>query len=216
MRTTKREPAERANSHASRAVRRFPRCRSAVGLGAKRPSAIDEHRRAPHPAYDAVVAGTRWLDDEEMATWRTLLRHSLLMLDHLDSELRQAHDVGLADYEILVQLSAAPRHRLRMSELADQALVSRSRLTHRVDRLVDAGLVGRERCPTDRRGVEAVLTPAGLARLEEAAPTHVAGVRRYIIDPLDRTTQAALVDQLGPVVADLELGELNGACDSDD
>jgi DNA-binding MarR family transcriptional regulator len=162
------------------------------------------------------VATTEWLDAQEQETWRTLLRHALLMLDHLDSELRQAHDIGLADYEILVRLSEAPNQRLRMSDLADRALVSRSRLTHRVDRLVGAGLVGRERCPTDRRGVEAVLTPAGLVRLEEAAPTHVAGVRRYAIDPLDRTTQAALVDQLAPIVAELELGGVSGSCPPDD
>jgi DNA-binding MarR family transcriptional regulator len=162
------------------------------------------------------VTGTPWLDDEEQETWRTLLRHALLMLDHLDGELRQAHDLGLADYEILVQLSEADGQRLRMSELADQALVSRSRLTHRVDRMVDAGLVGRERCPTDRRGVEAVLTPAGRERLIEAAPTHVAGVRRYVIDPLDRPTQRALVAQLEPVVEELEAGGVIGACAPDD
>lgn len=162
------------------------------------------------------VADTVWLDESEQETWRVLLRHALLMLDHLDGELRESHDLGLADYEILVQLSEAPGRRLRMSDLADQALVSRSRLTHRVDRLVGAGLVGRERCPTDRRGVEAVLTGAGLARLQEAAPTHVAGVRRYVIDPLGPDTQKALVAELTPVVADMEEGGVTGSCPPDD
>lgn len=147
---------------------------------------------------------TQWLDAEEQVTWRTWLRHSMLMFDRLDAELRREHRIGLADYEILVQLSEAPDHSLRMNELADQALVSRSRLTHRVDRLVEAGLVERQPCPTDRRGLFAVLSPAGLALLRVAAPTHVAGVRRYAIDPLSPATQLALTDELAAPLADLQ------------
>ena len=112
----------------------------------------------------------KWLDDEEQQAWRTWLRHSLLLFDRLDAELRHSHGVGLADYEILVQLSEAPEHRLRMSELASQALVSRSRLTHRVDRLVAAGLVERRPCPTDRRGLFAVLSPQGEELLSGPRP----------------------------------------------
>jgi DNA-binding MarR family transcriptional regulator len=158
------------------------------------------------------MARTRWLDDEEQQAWRTVLRHSVLALDRLDSELRRGHGIGLADYEILVQLSEAPTGGLRMSELAEQALVSRSRLTHRVDRMVEAGLVSRQPCPTDRRGVVAVLSPEGRALLVEAAPTHLAGVRRYVIDPLDRATQRALTEELAPVVAELEAGGLETGC----
>ena len=154
------------------------------------------------------MADTNWLDDDEQRAWRTLLRHQVYVLDRLDSELAASHDIGLADYEILVQLSEAPKRRLRMAELADVALVSRSRLTHRVDRLVDRGFVVRQPCPTDRRGTYAVLTAKGQRLLERAAPTHVEGVRRYVIDPLRRTTQQALVTDLAPGLADLERDEL--------
>jgi len=158
------------------------------------------------------MADTNWLDDDEQRAWRTLLRHQVYVLDRLDSELAATHDIGLADYEILVQLSEAPKRRLRMAELADVALVSRSRLTHRVDRLVDRGFVVRQPCPTDRRGTYAVLTAKGQRLLERAAPTHVEGVRRYVIDPLRRTTQQALVNDLAPVLADLERDELASGC----
>jgi DNA-binding MarR family transcriptional regulator len=99
-----------------------------------------------------------------------------------------------------------------MSDLAEGALVSRSRLTHRVDRLVARGLVTRVPCPTDRRGINAVITEAGLDLLTQAATTHLEGVRRYVIDPLSRTTQAALVDELGPALAELERDELAAGC----
>ena len=159
---------------------------------------------APRLPSMGIMSDPTWLDDDEQRAWRTLLRHSLLMFDRLDAELRHSHGIGLADYEILVQLSEAPAHSLRMNELADQALVSRSRLTHRVDRLVEAGLVERQPCPTDRRGLFAVLSPAGVALLDQAAPTHVAGVRRYAIDPLSRSTQRALTEELAAPLADLE------------
>lgn len=97
-----------------------------------------------------------------------------------------------AYYEILVRLSEAPDRRLRMSELADSAGTSRSRLSHAVARLEEAGWVRREACPTDRRGAFAVLTDAGLEALTEAAPGHVEGVRAYLFDQLS----AAQVEQL--------------------
>ena len=152
----------------------------------------------------AEVIAPHWLDADEQLTWRTWLRHSLLMFDRLDAELRHAHGIGLADYEILVQLSEAPDQSLRMSDLASLALVSRSRLTHRIDRLVHAGLVERRPCPTDRRGLFAVLSPQGQELLEAAAPTHVAGVRRYAIDPLSPTTRQALTRELAEPLADLQ------------
>jgi DNA-binding MarR family transcriptional regulator len=159
------------------------------------------------------VTETQWLDADEQRAWRTMLRFSVLMLDRLDTELRTAHGIGLADYEILVQLSEAPGRARRMSDLANLALVSRSRLTHRVDRLAHAGLVTREPCPTDRRGMFAVLSDEGMHLLEEAAPTHVAGVRRYAIDPLEASTRQAMADQLGPTLAELDKGGIVTGCD---
>ena len=128
------------------------------------------------------MAGTGWLSEDEQEAWRAVLQVSVSLLERLDAELQSAHQLSLSEYEVFVHLSAAPLRRLRMRELAERALVSRSRLTHTVDRLERRGLVTRERCETDRRGFFAVLTDDGRAALEAAAPTHVAGVRRYLID----------------------------------
>lgn len=110
-----------------------------------------------------------------------------------------------AYYVILVHLSEAPDRRLRMSELAEAAGSSRSRLSHAVGRLEQSGWVRREDCPTDRRGQLAVLTDQGFAALAAAAPGHVEGVRRHLFDPLSpaqidqlRRISEALVDHLDP------------------
>ena len=141
----------------------------------------------------------RWLDDDEMRAWRSLLAVTSQLFEQLDAELREEHDLSLADYEILSNLSEAPSHRLRMSQLADRAMVSRSRLTHHVNRMEAEGLVTREACPTDRRGAYAVLTPTGMARVEAAAPTHVAGVRRLFVDHLPQPEVPTVADALGEV-----------------
>lgn len=142
---------------------------------------------------------TPWLDDEERTAWFTLARASTRLLDQLDAELSAAHDLPLPDYEILVSLALAGCDGLRMSELADRALSSRSRLTHRFNRLVGQGLVVRVACETDRRGSFARLTPEGRARLEAAAPCHVAGLRRNLLDHLGRAELAVLIRALGKV-----------------
>ena len=146
----------------------------------------------------------QWLDDDEQQAWRLLLRVTLTLVDRLDEELRREHQLSLGDYEILAHLSSEPDRSLRMRDLADRALVSRSRLTHTVDRLVERGFVRRERCQEDRRGVTAVLRPEGLARLEEAAPTHVAGVRRLLLDQLGPSAVPGLLRALRPVLAHLQ------------
>ena len=143
----------------------------------------------------------RWLDPEEQRAWRAVLGGTVRLVDQLDHDLRHHHDLSLADYEILVHLSEAEGRRLRMAELADAALLTRSRLTHRIDRLSAAGLVCREPCATDKRGWFAVLTDTGFARLEEAVPTHVAGVRAYLVDPVDRAGLLAAGAALHQVAA---------------
>ena len=152
----------------------------------------------------------QWLDEDEQQAWRLLLRVTLTLVDRLDEELRREHQLALGDYEILAHLSGQPYHRLRMRDLADRALVSRSRLTHTVDRLADRDLVRRERCEEDRRGITAVLRPEGLARLEEAAPTHVAGVRRLLVDHLEPAAVGDVVRALRPVLAHLQGAEAGG------
>ena len=127
---------------------------------------------------------TRWLDDEQQAAWRAWIAASLLLPDRLSRDLQDRAGISLADYEILVHLSESPGRRLRMSELADLTLSSRSRLSHQVDRLDDAGLVSREPCSEDRRGSFAVLTPAGWDFLVATAPAHVESVREHLVDVL--------------------------------
>ena len=131
------------------------------------------------------MGDTRWLDREEQAAWRAFLESTRLLFGTLDAELQR--DVGIphAYYEILVRLSEAPGRTLRMSELADASLSSRSRLSHAVDRLEEKGWVRRDRCGDDRRGTFAILTDEGFTALDDAAPTHVTGVREHLFDQLD-------------------------------
>ena len=126
--------------------------------------------------------GTAWLDGQQQRSWRAYLVGTTLLMDRLDRELREQHDLSLPEYEILVRLSEADDHRLRMAQLADSLSHSRSRVTHTVGRMEQAGLVARDACVSDGRGVEAVLTATGRRALEAAAPTHVAGVRRLLVD----------------------------------
>jgi DNA-binding MarR family transcriptional regulator len=125
------------------------------------------------------------LDRAELAAWRGLLRAHASIVRELDADLKAAHDLSAQEYEVLVILSNAPEHRLRMSDLAASTVLSQSGLTRLVDRLVRAGSVERTRCESDRRGLNAELTPAGKARLDEARPTHLAGVRRRFVDRFD-------------------------------
>jgi DNA-binding MarR family transcriptional regulator len=103
-------------------------------------------------------------------------------MDRLDRDLRDNHDLSLPEYEILVRLSEAADRRMRMAVLADSLSHSRSRVTHTVSRMEKAGLVTRDPCLADGRGVEAVLTERGYAVLAEAAETHVRGVRELLVD----------------------------------
>jgi DNA-binding MarR family transcriptional regulator len=146
-----------------------------------------------------TAAKAAWLDEAEMEAWQAFLRASTRLMERLDAELGP-HGISLADYEILLNLAEEPAGELRMTELAARTLVSRSGLTRRLDRLVESGLVERRSCPTDRRGVLAVLTPAGRQRLEESAPTHVEGVRRHFLSQLGNQDLRALAEALTAVV----------------
>lgn len=126
----------------------------------------------------------RWLDEEEQRTWRSFLTATHLLFERLDHELQRDSHLPHTYYEVLVRLSEAPGRTLRMSELADRAHSSRSRISHAVARLEEEGWVRRESCPTDRRGLLAVLTDDGFAALAAAAPGHVEGVRRHLFDVL--------------------------------
>lgn len=117
------------------------------------------------------------LSTAELGAWRGMLRvHSALIRD-LDAELEREHGLPLTSYEVLLTLSGAPERQMRMSELADSVLLSRSGCTRLVDRLERVGLVTRGNCPRDARGAYAVLTEAGVERFGAARMTHLEGVR---------------------------------------
>ncbi|MDQ1635494.1 MAG: hypothetical protein QOJ32_2303 [Frankiaceae bacterium] len=161
---------------------------------------------------------TRWLDEEEQQTWRSFLSATQLLFDQLDRELQRDAKIPHAYYEILVRLSESEGRTLRMSQLADSTLSSRSRLSHAVSRLEEAGWVERKSCPTDRRGQLAVLTDKGFAALEAAAPGHVEGVRSHVFDPLSQEQRAALRDisetLLNPLVSERKAkGQSAGAAE---
>ncbi len=127
---------------------------------------------------------TRWLTPAEMRAWRALLGAQHRLGRVLDAELQAAHGTTLADHEVLIILSEQPGGALRMADLADMLTISRSGLTRRVDRMGSAGLVSRERCASDGRGVFARITPVGWRALETATPVHVTGVRHHFVDAL--------------------------------
>ena len=139
-----------------------------------------------------VADGARWLTPAEQDVWRSFLDVSRLLFDQLGRQLGEDSRMSLPEYEILVQLSEAPRRRLRMSEVADRVVSSRSRITHTVGRMEERGLVVREACLEDGRGVECVLTDAGFEMLEKAAPGHVDNVRTIMFDPLTTDDVTAL------------------------
>lgn len=136
----------------------------------------------------------RWLDAEEWRAWRNFIAAQALLLGRLGRELSDQHGLAFADYEILVRLSEKPDHRQRMTSLAEEVVASKSRLSHQVARLEGEGLVRREVCDSDGRGVFAVLTPEGFARLERAAPDHLRGVREHFVDLLDDDERRVLGD----------------------
>jgi len=153
-----------------------------------------------------------WLDPQQAAVWRALMDTTIGLLGTLDNELQAAHGLSMGDYEVLVILSESPERSLRMTDLAGRLRLSPSGITRRIDGLVRDGFVERHRCPTDRRGSYAVLTDAGLARLEEAAPTHVRGVRTHFIDRLSERQLENLADVLAQV--EIDDAAAAGSCDN--
>ncbi len=133
----------------------------------------------------------RWLNAAEMKAWRRYIIASRRLLEALDTDLED-HDLSMADYEILAQLSDAPERKMRMSELADIALLSRSRLSHRMKVMEKAGWVKREACPSDKRGYFAVMTAKGWKAIVAAAPDHVESVRTRFVDHLTKADQEVL------------------------
>ncbi len=124
------------------------------------------------------------LTERELGAWRSFLRAHAQITRKLEADLVAEHDLPLPSYDVLLQLAEAPGRRLRMTDLADRVLISRSGLTRLVDRLEREGLVERTACPNDARGTNAVLTEGGLQRLRIAAPTHLRGVSEHVTSRL--------------------------------
>ena len=146
----------------------------------------------------------RKLTDDQLAAWSGFLMGHAQIVRALDAELEREHGLPLSSYDVLIQLSLVPDRRLRMFELADAIVLSRSGLTRLVDRLERAGLVERERGEADPRQMYARLTDRGLEVLVEATPTHIAGIKERFLERLsdEQTKQLAAIWRavLGPEV----------------
>jgi len=146
------------------------------------------------------VPGGRGLE-----AWRSLLEAHATLMRRLDTDLVRETGLALADFDVLAQLAQADGE-LRMTELADRALISRSGMSRRVARLVNEGLVRREKAGTDARGVVVALTKAGLARLAETAPVHARGISELFVAQLDDRQLALLEAALSKVTVDCSFG----------
>src|SRR6201989_2185071 len=143
------------------------------------------------PAIDTPITS---LTTQELAAWRGMLEAHALLTRQLDAQMHAEHGLSLSAYEVLMFLDDAPGHRMRMSEIADRVLLSRSGCTRRVDRLGEQGYVTRCAATSDGRGLYAQLTEAGLAKISAARATHREGIRRCFLDPLTATDQIVLGD----------------------
>ena len=146
----------------------------------------------------------RQLTPNEQRTWRTFLHASTRLLTQLDDELKKAHNERMSDFDVLSNLSEAPGRVLRMSELAEQTLFSRSRLTYTVNNLERRGLVTRKPDQRDGRGIVAALTAKGRSLHRKLAVTHVAGIRRHFLDQMGIDEQADLTKALSGIRDQLE------------
>lgn len=154
----------------------------------------------PTTDQDTRETEPRWLDASQQEIWRAWLSATSRINDYLTADLRP-FNLDLNEYEVLVVLSESPNHSIRMSALAEGSNQSRSRLTHTVGRMEKAGLITREACTDDRRGVIARLTDEGFALLERAARSHVAAVREIFVDPVNSKDFDAMGRALKAILA---------------
>jgi DNA-binding MarR family transcriptional regulator len=187
---------------------------SATSTTSTGPARSTRSRKPAVPAQRG--AQPRWLSPAEQAVWRSFIEATQLLMERLDHELQRQSAMPHAYYEVLVRLSEIPDRRLRMSTLADRSMSSRSRLSHAVTRLEEAGWVRRETCRTDRRGQFAVLTDTGFAALEAAAPGHVDSVRSHLFDPLSAQQVKQLGEICGAITARLRETAIEGGDDEND
>ena len=164
-----------------------------------------------YSAPSAVATETRWLDATEQHAWRTFLRMQAQLTARLGRDLQADSDLSLADYDVLVHLTDLDGGRRRILELARELDWEKSRMSHHLARMAKRGLIAREECSADGRGAFIVITPAGQAAIEAAAPRHVEAVRRLVFDVLSADQVALLA-----TVSEKILEQLDGPdpCDS--
>ena len=136
-----------------------------------------------------MASEPKWLNPAEESAWRKYIVASRRLYEALDEDLA-THGLSLSDYEILVHLSDAKDRSLRMSDLADKTILSRSRLSHRIKYMEGKGWVERMKCDSDKRGTWAVMTTKGWNAIVKAAPDHVASIRNRFIDQISKADQA--------------------------
>lgn len=152
------------------------------------------------------MAAPKWLTDEEMKAWRSFITTATDLMRTIERDL-QRFGLDMGDYQLLVMLSESPEHRLRMCDLADTLRLSRSGLTRRMEGVLAAKLVVRERDERDGRSANAVLTPKGYALLKKAAPAHVASVRARMIDLLSASEIKGIGSAFTKIAQELDAGE---------
>lgn len=137
---------------------------------------------------------------DQLAPWLLFLQAHSVLVERLEHELKEAHALPLTWYEVLLRLATSTDGRMRMSDLAGSLLLSKSGVTRLIDRMEEAGLVSRGSCPSDRRGSLAVLTSAGRAAYEAAAPLHLDGIERHFLGRLSKTERKALTSAFEKVL----------------
>jgi DNA-binding MarR family transcriptional regulator len=151
----------------------------------------------------------RWLNPREMKAWRSYIMTVRRMFEALESDL-SPHNLSNSDYEVLVHISEAPERRIRMTDLAEIAMLSKSRLSHRMKVMEREGWVKREACKEDRRGSWAVMTEKGWKTLVKAAPDHTESIRNRFIDHLtvkDQEDLARIFDRVHAQLREQYLAE---------
>jgi DNA-binding MarR family transcriptional regulator len=142
------------------------------------------------------MAKTPWLTSEELRMWRAFIDASAGVLHRVEADLKADSTLSFDDYEVLVHLSEHPDRQLRMSDLTERLVASKSGLTLRIDRLSKRGLVRREPCEHDKRSIYAVLTEEGFDTIKRTAPDHVSSVRRHLLDALTAADVSCMADAL--------------------
>lgn len=147
------------------------------------------------------MTDVRWLEPEEEQAWRSLQFMQMRLEGALARQLAAESGLSYPDYLVLVALTDRADGRMRMFELAEQLGWERSRLSHQVSRMVDRGMVAKEKCDDDRRGAFVVVTTRGRDAISAAAPGHVAAVRRLFVDRLTRAQLDAVGEAARIVLA---------------